>query len=220
MKELRYTLLSDGVSDQRLLPILTWLLRQHLSDYALQATWADLRRLIVRPRTMTEKIQKSVELYPCELLFIHRDAESQAREFRETEIRRSLEELGASTRVPPAICVVPVRMQEAWLLFDEAALRKAAGNPNGKQPLRLPPAHTVERLPDPKSDLYDLLREASGLSGRRRKHVPVAQLAYRVADLIQDFAPLRTVPAFNALESEVRQVIEAQGWSVPASVCE
>lgn len=29
MKELRYTLLSDGPSDQALIPILTWVLVQH-----------------------------------------------------------------------------------------------------------------------------------------------------------------------------------------------
>ena len=103
-------------------------------------------------------------------------------------------------------------MQEAWLLFDEIALRRAAANPNGRQPLQLPPLNTVEHLPDPKSDLYELLREASGLTGRRRRRAQVAQLAYRVADLIENFAPLRALPSFNALETDLKQIIKTQRW--------
>ena len=214
MKELRYTLLSDGVSDQRLLPILTWLLRQHLTDFAIQPTWAELRRLAerARPHNLAQRIQKSVELYPCDLLFVHRDAEMAVRAVRETEILRGLEEARKSTPIPPAVCVIPVRMQEAWLLFDEPSLRRAAANPNGRQPLQLPPLNQLEHLPDPKNDLYELLREASGFSGRRRKQVRVAQLAYRVADLIEDFAPLRAVPAFKALEADIKQIIQEQDW--------
>ncbi|MEH2437636.1 MAG: hypothetical protein V7K25_25980 [Nostoc sp.] len=42
MKELCYTLLSDGSSDKALMPILTWLLREHQVECAIQSNWADL----------------------------------------------------------------------------------------------------------------------------------------------------------------------------------
>ena len=45
MDALRYTLLSDGSSDQALMPILTWLLREQGVYGAIQPEWADLRRL-------------------------------------------------------------------------------------------------------------------------------------------------------------------------------
>jgi hypothetical protein len=45
MREISYTLLCDGSSDKALLPILTWLLRTHQVKCAIQANWADLRRL-------------------------------------------------------------------------------------------------------------------------------------------------------------------------------
>ena len=45
MDALRYTLLSDGSSDQALVPILTWLLRAQGIHGAIQPEWADLRRL-------------------------------------------------------------------------------------------------------------------------------------------------------------------------------
>ena len=54
-------------------------------------------------------------MYPCDLLFVHRDAERESIEQREKEIRESLEK-SAMERTPPVVRVIPVRMQEAWLL--------------------------------------------------------------------------------------------------------
>lgn len=107
----------------------------------------------------------------------------------------------------PAVCVVPVRMQEAWLLCDEAALRAAAGNPHGKEILELPPVVQLESLPDPKRLLHDLLRQASGLGAKRRKRFPVQERTHRLADLIEDFSPLRTLPAFARLEADLVSVL-------------
>lgn len=118
----------------------------------------------------------------------------------------------ASVPLPPAVCVVPVRMQEAWLLFDETAIRKAAGNPLGRQPLKLPDLSKLEDQPDPKTILYELLREASGLGSKRRNKLKVEEIVHRVADLIDDFSPLRALPAFMALEQEIKQVIQERSW--------
>jgi hypothetical protein len=212
MKELRYTLLSDGSSDRALLPILTWLLRVHHVKYAIQPIWADLRRLPKPPTKLLPRIISSLKLYPCDLLFVHRDAEKEPREKRLTEIQEAIAQTIKSVPVPPAVCVVPVRMQEAWLLFDEAALRRASGNPRGRQILQLPTLTKLEERPDPKNDLYELLRQASGLTGRRLKNFPVRERAQRVAELIDEFTPLRALPAFQALEAELEQVIQEQGW--------
>ncbi len=127
MSELRYTLLSDGPSDRALLPLLSWLLRTHGVERALQAEWADLRRLPNPPTGLTDRIRRGLELYPCDLLFVHRDAERASHADRVGEIHGALRQVAAAQPIPPAVCVVPVRMQEAWLLFDEAALRTAAG---------------------------------------------------------------------------------------------
>jgi hypothetical protein len=42
--EISYTLLCDGSSDRALLPVLSWLLREHLPDVAVQEQWADPER--------------------------------------------------------------------------------------------------------------------------------------------------------------------------------
>lgn len=213
MKELCYTLLSDGSSDKALMPILTWLLRAHQVECAIQSNWADLRRLPKPPKKLLPRIINSLELYPCNLLFIHRDAERESREKRITEILEVLEEAVKKTVVvPPHVCVIPVRMQEAWLLFDEVALRKAAGNPRGRQPLQLPDIRKLEQLPDPKDILYGLLCEASELTGRRLKQFSVNERVHRLAELIDDFSPLRALSAFQLLETEIQQVIKTQGW--------
>ncbi|MBD0386817.1 MAG: DUF4276 family protein [Nostoc sp. C3-bin3] len=209
MKELCYTLLSDGSSDKALMPILTWLLRTHQVECAIQSNWADLRRLPKPPKKLLPRIINSLELYPCDLLFIHRDAERESREKRITEILEALEEaVKKSVVVPPHICVIPVRMQEAWLLFDEPALRKAAGNPCGRKPLYLPDIRKLEQLPDPKDILYRLLCEASELTGRRLKQFSVNERVHRLAELIDDFSPLRALSAFQLLETEIQQVIK------------
>ncbi len=215
MKELFYTLLSDGSSDKALMPILTWLLEENQVNRAIQPQWADLRGLRTIPKTLPLRIIKSLELYPCDLLFIHRDAEREPRENRVIEICKALEEVKNSVIVPPVhVCVIPVRMLEAWLLFDHTTLRVAADNPRGRQKLQLPNIHTVEQLPDPKDVLYQLLREASGLNGRRLNSFRVNERVHRLADLINDFSPLRALSAFQELEAEIQQVVEIQGWNL------
>jgi len=99
------------------------------------------------------------------------------------------------------------------LLFDDAAIRHAAGNRAGHHPLDIPPIQRIEQLPDPKAILYECLKQASGLSGRRLKHFPVHKRARRVAELIDDFSPLRALSAFNALESNLVEIIERQSWA-------
>jgi hypothetical protein len=195
---MRSTLVTDGASDKVLVPILGWLLGQHTTA-PVELQWADLPRASLR-----ERVQAAVALYPCELLFVHRDAEREPRARRVDEIRAALRGL---RDVPPAVCVVPIRMQEAWLLFDEAALREAAGCPNGEMALALPPLKRIERLPDPKECLYTLLRQASGLQGRRAKQFRPQVHAHRLSDLIEDFSPLRRLPAFQALEAELEEIL-------------
>lgn len=172
-----------------------------------------MRGLREVPKALSPRIIKSLELYPCHILFIHRDAEREPRKNRVIEIEKALEEVKKSVIVPIHVCVIPVRMLEVWLLFDKTRLREAADNPRGRQTLRLPNIHTVEQLPDPKEVLYQILREASGLSGRRLDKFRVNERIHRLADLIDDFSPLRALSAFQELEAEIKQVVEIQGWN-------
>jgi hypothetical protein len=98
-------------------------------------------------------------------------------------------------------------MTEAWLLFDERAVRFASGNPYGHAPLELP-VKSPEKVADPKAMLHDALRAASGLKGRRLRSLNVSQTVYRVAEYIDDFSPLQTVPAFAELCRRIADVLQ------------
>jgi hypothetical protein len=214
MEELRYTLLSDGPSDKALMPILNWLLCQHVPQLPIQSRWADLRRLLRPPRELHKRIQESIHLYPCDLLFVHRDAETTPLEVRLSEIREAVLNASVENETSTVVCVVPVRMTEAWLLFDIGAIRLAAGNPNGAVELNLPALSNIEALPDPKRILHDMLREATELSSRRKKRFEANSAVLRIPDFIEDFSPLRRLSAFIAMEEKVKETIESRCWNV------
>ena len=213
MEELRYTLLSDGPADKALMPILTWLLRQHVPNLPVQSRWADLRRLPRPPRELHERIRESVRLYSCDLLFVHRDAEATSLEDRLNEIRQAASDASVDDETSIVICVVPVRMTEAWLLFDIGSIRQAAGNPNGTVPLNLPILSDIKGLPNPKRVLHNMLREASELGAHRRRRFGTSGAIQRIPECIEDFSPLRGLPAFAALEDDIRRTIESQDWN-------
>jgi len=99
-------------------------------------------------------------------------------------------------------------MTESWLLFDERAIRSAAGNPNGTEPLNLPEVHRLELLPDPKALLSQLLKTASGLNSRRRSRLPVHERVHRIPDYIDDFSTLLRLPSFQRLQADIQSAIE------------
>lgn len=210
MNEIRYTLLSEGTSDRALMPVLSWLFQKHLPQYAVQDQWADLARLPKPPKSLAERICLSIELYSCDLLFVHRDADNQGRDQRVSEITRALQTVKESTDEIPLICIIPVRMTEAWLLFDEAAIRNAAENPKGTQALAIPNLMSIEQHTDPKATLHHVLQQASGATGRRLKKFKsrMGEKVQRVAELIDDFSPLRYLEAFQALENDIIKFIE------------
>ncbi len=211
MDEIRYTLISDGPSDRALLPILTWALRKKGDVRRVQPEWADLGRLPRPPQGLQERILSAIDLFPCDLLFVHRDAEREDPETRYREICNALQEAEKRGFQVPAVCVVPVRMTEAWLLFDERAIRRAASNPNGTNPLDMPDLSLIEQIPDPKSLLFEILRDASGLSGRRLKKFNTGECRIRITELISDFSPLQQLSAFQRLENDI-SALKQNAW--------
>jgi len=166
--------------------------------------WADLRHTTPRPTTLTERARVALKLYPAQLLLVHRDAERLSGKDRLHEVRRALQAV-----TDRYVAIIPVRMTEAWLLHDPAAIRRASGNPNGTTPLALPEPADVERVADPKGVLLDALLAASDLAGarrqRRRKDFPAMRT--RTAELISDFGPLTNVPSFQAVVAALESAL-------------
>ncbi len=204
-RRLRFTLLADGTSDRALLPILRWTIEQlDSATLIVEGEVADLRGLPTSYRnSLGRRIKVAVELFPCDLLVVHRDAEHQDRvDERLLEIQHAVSDadLGRTATVP----VIPVRMTEAWLLVDEAAIRAAASNPNGRTPLCLPPVHEIEGV-QAKEVLFNLLTTASELPPRRLKRFDRYSARARVAECMSDFSRLRSLSSFRRFESTVRE---------------
>ena len=210
MKVLRHTLVSEGTTDANLIPIIDWSLKQFGGVSLSEGVRAEFRRLPQPPSGLAERLVKAIELHPCDVLFVHRDADRESSEARVAEIRAAFATIPQRVQ-PPAVAVVPVRMLEAWLCFDERAIRNAAGNPNGKSPLGLPALRRVETRPNPKEDLQNALLAACELSGRRRKKFNTAAAFWRIVDYIEDFSPLRELPAFQAFEKSIKS-LKQNSW--------
>lgn len=196
--ELRATFIGDGSSDHALVHVLHWIFAE--LEISAEIQYADLRILTVLPSGLKERARAALRLFPADILFVHRDAEGEDPASRYAEISGALSKEGL-LYVP----IVPVRMTEAWFLFDENAIRTAAGNPNGNASLDLPPLDRVEALPDPKAVLNAALLVASGLNVRRRSKFRLGRAFQRVAELIADYQALRSLATFVRLENETAE---------------
>jgi hypothetical protein len=201
----RYTLLTEGSTDIALLPILDWTIQR----YTNQVFYGEFAYR--RGQGLAEKICNVLEDAPCDLLFIHRDSDREEPIRRYEEIQVAIKEAKVDL---PNICVVPVRMMEAWLLFDSGVLRQAAGNRNSRASLTLPTLAQLENVADPKTILREALRTASERRGRKldefNKQIPAAMR--RITQLTNDFSPLLHLSSFQRLQKDVRVTLEAQGW--------
>ncbi|MEO6423578.1 MAG: hypothetical protein ABIR84_13140 [Candidatus Nitrotoga sp.] len=199
--DLTYTLITDGSSDRVLIPVINWALDQ-IDGVRYNSQHAEVT---LRPSVgLFLRAESAIKYYECDILFVHRDAESLLMKSRIEEIKNQLVKLDK-----PYIPVVPIRMTEAWLLVDEQAIRSAASNPNGKVKLNLPEVNNLEGLSDPKNVLFESLKLASELPpGRLRKFRPET-CRHRVAELISDFSQLRNLSAFVQFENSLSESIQA-----------
>jgi hypothetical protein len=209
MEHLNYTLITDGKSDKTLICIIKWLLDNLYPSITNFGQHADFSLIRNKPDTgdVLAKVNAAKEFYPSDIIFYHRDAEStdnKVFERRKEEIRKQIRE----SRLDNVICVVPITMMEAWLLIDENAIRRASGNTNADLKNHLPNVSRLEKIRDPKKELHELLRAASGLTGRRLKKFNEHKAVHLVSEYITDFSLLRNLKAFVDMETDLKLVVE------------
>lgn len=209
---LRYTLIGDGSSDKTLLKIIKWSLSNLLPTVPLAGEFADFRGLPKPPKQLEDKVKKAIELYPCDILFIHRDGESikdveKVIQKRQNEIREACLDLSSQW-----VAVVTVKMMEAWLLTDALAIMRAAGNPSARTTPMLPKITNLEFEQAPKELLHHLLKTASGSRGRRLQSFNVNQAVHLVAEYTTDFAKLRQLTAFAVFERDLVLALNQLGY--------
>ena len=196
MEQLRYTLLADGSSDKVLIPIINWAIRERLPDCRVASQFADPLGAV--GLALADRLPVALKLFPCDLLFVHRDAEGAPARQRLREIAEAMRHFD-QCYVP----IVPVRMTEAWLLSSPRAIRRAAGNENGASNLGLPVRRHWEGRPNPKDDLEKALKAASGKAYRRRGREDFPRQRLLVAEYTEDFSALRGLSSFDFFESQL-----------------
>lgn len=201
MKRITATLITDGSSDKLLAPLIELIFSEH-ANLPYQVNCAE--NLPPLASGLRSRIESALELFPCNLLFVHRDAESIEASQRQLEIESSWPDSSQATML---ISVVPVRMTEAWLITNEGPIRSAVGNTNGTEPLGLPAIKNIELSPDPKEILFSALKAASGLNSSRKRNFNPHQFRHRVSELTEDLEPLRKLKSFRHLEAQVKKLL-------------
>jgi hypothetical protein len=200
LKTLRTTLIADESSDHRVLTPIITLLLDEVSPHPFQLVSAEP---LTGGHALETRLPQAMRLFPCDVLLVHRDAEGTSPAEREAEVKRAL--ANAKVQVP-VVCVVPVRMTEAWLLVNERAIRAAVGNPNGGAGLKLPTPDQVESVPA-KDRLIAALEAATELGVNRRRRFQPLQYRHRVAEELLDLTCLRALPSFQRFEQVLRHCL-------------
>jgi hypothetical protein len=199
----RFVILGEGTSDSMLEYPLRWLLSHHgfLGKYEFDNS--KVLSLESNSLKMESKVQALLGCTQPDVLFIHRDGDAAGYEARKAEIVHACSSENSVKCIP----VIPVKMLESWFLSDLNAIRIAAGNPQGHVEIPLPKFNQLERIANPKEKLFDCLRAAADLKGRRLKKFKPHKARRLVAEEIESFHPLLDLPSFNELSQEIQQLV-------------
>jgi hypothetical protein len=198
---IRCALVCDGTSDRSLAGVVERLglsfgvvLDVQPVDFSILQPGLDL---VSRMRVLPQLVASPA------IVLVHRDAERSSRHERASEISDAL---FAAALDLPHVAIVPVRMTEAWLLCDDGAIRSVAGNPSGGVTLNLP-GKRAEKIPDPKRVLRELLLEASGQRGRRRRAQVdgrFPELRRQLLETLDVTGGVASLPSFVAFAADLR----------------
>lgn len=200
--------IGEGTSDRPLADVVVDLLLDR--DIEIRITAPDLALALPRVGHATDsKIAAGMRLFEGvpDLLVVHRDADAAGPAARRQEVvdAASVQAFGV-----PLVPIVPIRATEAWLLFDEAAIRQVAGKPGGRDSLDIRRPHHVEDEPKPKDVLRAALAAASEATGRRRDMVikRFPQHRRQLLERLDRSGPVTQLAAFQQLVRDVETVAD------------
>ncbi|MET9863965.1 hypothetical protein ABZY93_32530 [Streptomyces smyrnaeus] len=201
--------LCEGSSDEGL--------RFHIEAIAAEVgrelfvTVPDLNRLPNKPgHSVTNKLRAAQQLsdggHAYDLVVIHRDSDGHPVGHRRREITEAVAQVSPHLAHVP---VIPVRMLEAWLVLDHAAIREVAGNPNGKVVLNLPKAARVESVADPKALLKQALAVASEEKGRSLKKLQArfSENRARLLQMLDREGPVKQLASWQSFTSDLQEAL-------------
>ena len=202
---MRFVLVCEGSSDAPL--------ANHIRRLLVDCGCSDPRGdVFYRGSRIADKVREAVkQSSELDLLFVHRDADNAGAEARLRQIEAGVRE-AVGDALPSGlrhVAVVPVKMTEAWLLLDEAAIRQVVRKPNGNLPLGLPPSAKVETTPDPKEMLRNALLAAVATRGRRRRKFKqeFPRLRRRLLEDLPVGRHLASLPSWNAFRAATQAAL-------------
>jgi hypothetical protein len=194
-REVRFALISEGPSERPLVDHLILLCSRE--DVVADGEWPDLR-----DRGIGKDVESQLRCLldmdtSFDLIFIHRDADDRRDGYVRELIARSIASVDPFVRGIP---VVPIQELEAWLLVDEAAIRRAARNVNGRQALDLPKIGQIEAKANPKEALLQALEQAAK-PGRDRSAIrgKFSQLRRELLQNLDIDGPINQLTAWQNL---------------------
>ena len=203
---LRFLLVCEGSSDAALIP--------HISRLLLKFGLLDPQGISwTRSGPLVDKISEGLRHSGgCDLLLVHRDADSEVDTASSGPKKRAEEIEEAVYRsgyIGPWAGIVPVRMTESWLLLDGLAIRQVTKKPNGSVPLGLPNKNQVESESDPKACLEQALLAASETSRRRRKKFnrDIPHLRRLLLGQLPVGGPLEQVPSWVRFRDDLKNAL-------------
>lgn len=207
--------IGEGTSDRPLADVVTELLLDRSIEVLITAP--DLAKAAPRVGHQTDrKIAAGMHLFEGvpDLLVVHRDADAVGPEVRRQEVMDAAADHASGV---PLVPIVPVCATEAWLLFDEAAIRTVAGKPRGRESLDLRRPRHVENEPKPKDVLRAALVAASEAKGRRRDMVIKRFPDHRrqLLERLDRSEPVTELAAFQQLLRDVDDVAQRLRSTAP-----
>lgn len=181
-----FLLISEGTTEHGLV--------EHLTNLCIEAGATEASGSVPPFERLREpvghdlnlRLRAARQLEPAaNLYFVHRDADQDDPAARYAEIAQAVTTSETRSKV---VAIVPIHETEAWLLTDEAAIRRVAGRPNGNSQLHLPALNRIERTAHPKEHLETaLLAAAQPISGKRLENFR-RELGRRRRQLLEELA--------------------------------
>lgn len=203
-------LLYEGTTDARFLKSLV---RRTFENIAREC-WGDVEildpvDLKTKTKQFVEEVLKAAEIglheHGITVLCVHADADN---EKDETTYRHKIEPAKKALKESSEILcanlvpIVPVQMQEAWLLADLVELKRQIGTNKSDTELGL--NRKPEEFSDPKQAITDAIRIArEGMTKRRREDLKIGELYQPLGQSIP-LASLQKLPSYRKFEEHVR----------------
>lgn len=204
--KVNFILAGEGVSDLRLVEhIENILVEEGFSEASGEAP--DLR-LYSRPTgcSVKNKLETLLKYYPeTDAVFVHRDADRVGVKQREDEIICAAENIYDIEKIIP---VIPVTMLETWLLADQDALKRVAGNASLRGELSCIPAiRSLEKVSDAKKMLLEALCEASKAQGSKLSKFKkrFSEMRARLTFDLDSSGPVNDLDSYKYFREKVRE---------------